>query len=198
MPVSKMMLAESLYPIQNQKNTIALATACRLSGIIAAPFLTCNPMKTRVFSIAAVATALLLVSAAWADHNSAESLAKRVGAVGSLNIMTEEEAAAARAEAAAAAAEAAPSEMAAGPVDPAGVYNTACAACHAAGVAGAPKLGDAGAWAARAEQGLEVLIDHAINGFQGEAGVMPARGGNASLSDEQVAAAVEYMLEQSQ
>ena len=72
------------------------------------------------------------------------------------------------------------------------VYNTACAACHVAGVAGAPKLGDAAMWEPRIAQGVEVLYDHAINGFK----AMPPKGGNTSLSDESVKAAVDYMLEQ--
>jgi len=75
------------------------------------------------------------------------------------------------------------------------VYGSACAACHAAGVAGAPKFGDKGAWTDRIAQGLEVLVEHAINGYQGKAGYMPPKGGNAALTDEQVAAAVDHMLE---
>ena len=77
------------------------------------------------------------------------------------------------------------------------VYNSSCAACHGAGVAGAPKVGDPAAWTDRITQGLETLYANAINGIQGSAGVMPAKGGNASLSDGSVQAAVDYMLEQS-
>lgn len=73
-----------------------------------------------------------------------------------------------------------------------------CAACHTAGIAGAPKLGDAAAWSTRIAQGVETLYDHAINGFQGNAGLMPAKGGNIALSDDSVKAAVDHMLEQSQ
>ncbi len=78
------------------------------------------------------------------------------------------------------------------------VYNLACTACHSAGIGGAPKVGDVAGWTARIAQGNDVLYDHAINGYQGEAGYMPARGGLASLSDEEVQAAVDYMVEQSQ
>jgi len=74
------------------------------------------------------------------------------------------------------------------------VYDTACAACHAAGIAGAPKFGDKAAWAPRIAQGPSVLHDHATKGFQGKAGVMPAKGGNASLSDADVKAAVDFMV----
>ena len=76
------------------------------------------------------------------------------------------------------------------------VYNQACTTCHGQGVAGAPVTGDDDAWVARLEKGRETLLDHSINGFQGDAGFMPARGGNPNLSDEQVAAALDYMLDQ--
>ncbi len=78
------------------------------------------------------------------------------------------------------------------------VYAAACAACHAAGVAGAPILGDQAAWSARIAQGMDTLATHAIDGYQGEAGYMPAKGGRSDLSDEQVRAAVQYMVEQAQ
>ena len=78
------------------------------------------------------------------------------------------------------------------------VYNSACLACHGAGIGGAPVLGNAEAWAARITQGIDVLKDHAINGYQGSAGFMPAKGGRADLSDEEVASAVDYMVSESQ
>jgi cytochrome c5 len=78
------------------------------------------------------------------------------------------------------------------------VYNNACLACHGAGIGGAPIPGDAEAWSARIAQGLDVLKDHAINGFQGSAGYMPAKGGRVDLSDEEVASAIEYMVSESQ
>jgi cytochrome c5 len=90
-------------------------------------------------------------------------------------------------------APAAPAPVAAA-VDGKKVYDTACTACHTAGIAGAPKTGDKAAWAPRIAQGANVLYDHAIKGFQGKAGVMPAKGGNASLSDGDVKAAVDHMV----
>lgn len=75
-------------------------------------------------------------------------------------------------------------------VDGKGTYQSACFACHATGAAGAPKVGDKAAWKKRIAQGSKTLLDHAINGFKG----MPAKGGNASLSDAAVKAAVEYMV----
>ena len=89
-------------------------------------------------------------------------------------------------------------QVAAVAIDGAGVYQNACMACHAAGIAGAPRVGDATAWAERIAQGNETLYTNAIQGLQGQAGVMPAKGGNMSLSDEEVKAAVDHMVAQSQ
>jgi cytochrome c5 len=71
-------------------------------------------------------------------------------------------------------------------------YDTACAACHAAGIAGAPKLGDKAAWAARtkAAKGKEGLYASALKGK----GAMPPKGGNTALSDDAVKAAVDYLV----
>lgn len=74
------------------------------------------------------------------------------------------------------------------------VYNKVCAMCHAAGVAGAPKPGDKADWGPRIAQGPEVLYKHALEGFTGAKGMMPARGGGASLSDDEVKAAVDHMV----
>ena len=107
---------------------------------------------------------------------------------------TDAAAPAAAVPAAAAAAPAAPA--AAAPVkvaiDGAKVYNTACVACHGAGVAGAPKVGDKADWAPRIKQGSAVLYEHAIKGYQGKKGVMPPKGGS-SASDDEVKAAVDHM-----
>jgi cytochrome c5 len=73
-------------------------------------------------------------------------------------------------------------------------YKGACAACHAGGVAGAPKMGDKALWAPRIAQGKETLYKHAIGGYQGKVGVMPAKGGNAALSDADVKAAVDFLV----
>jgi cytochrome c5 len=78
------------------------------------------------------------------------------------------------------------------------IYNSSCIACHGAGVAGAPKLGDQVAWEPRIAQGDDVLIRHAIEGFNGMTGVMPPKGGNMSLADEDVSLAVSYMMSQAQ
>lgn len=85
--------------------------------------------------------------------------------------------------------------MAYGPVHADGgeqVYKAACSACHQAGIAGAPKIDDQAAWSDRAKVGLGQLVHSAVNGK----GAMPAKGGNASLSDAEVKSAVEFMLTQ--
>jgi len=73
------------------------------------------------------------------------------------------------------------------------VYNTACMGCHTTGAAGAPKIGDIAARAPRLEQGDEVLFEHATKGFKG----MPPRGGSSQLTDADVKAAVDYMVDKS-
>lgn len=77
------------------------------------------------------------------------------------------------------------------------VFNKTCSLCHAVGAAGAPKPGDQADWAPRIAQGADVLYKHALEGYTGAKGVMPARGGAAALSDDDVKAAVDYMVEQS-
>ena len=73
------------------------------------------------------------------------------------------------------------------------LYNSACVACHGAGIAGAPKLADKAAWVPRIQQGTAVLYEHAIKGFQGKTGMMPPKGG-ASAPDADVKAAVDFMV----
>ncbi len=99
------------------------------------------------------------------------------------------------APAAPAAAAPAPAAPAAAPaaiakVDGKAVYDKACGVCHGAGIAGAPKAGDKAAWAPRIAQGKATLHEHAIKGIRG----MPAKGGNPSLSDDEVKAAVDMMV----
>jgi cytochrome c5 len=91
-----------------------------------------------------------------------------------------------------AAAPAAPAAPAAA-ADGKAIYDQTCTACHAAGVAGAPKLGDKAAWAPRIATGMDSLLKSVINGKN----AMPPKGGNAALTDAQVKAAVAYMVDQS-
>jgi len=76
------------------------------------------------------------------------------------------------------------------------VYNGACMACHATGAAGAPMLGDADAWAPRVAKGIEALYSSGVNGVAGTS--MIARGGCGDCSDEEIHAAVDYMVNNSQ
>ena len=73
-------------------------------------------------------------------------------------------------------------------------YDASCAACHTAGVAGAPKLGDKAAWKDRIAKGNDALYTNSLKGYQGKAGMMPAKGGNMSLADADVKAAVDHMV----
>ena len=75
------------------------------------------------------------------------------------------------------------------------VYDKACFICHTTGVTGAPKPGDADNWAPRIAKGLDTLYSNAIKGFQGETGIMPPKGGNLLLSNEDVIAAVDYLVD---
>ncbi|HEY0884134.1 MAG TPA: c-type cytochrome [Ramlibacter sp.] len=121
-----------------------------------------------------------------------------IGAAALLSACGKQEAAAPAAPAPAA-APAAPAAATATADNSAGksVYNKTCALCHAAGVAGAPKPGDKADWGPRIAQGNDVLYKHAIEGFTGAKGQMPPRGGASSLSDDDVKAAVNYMVDQS-
>lgn len=86
-------------------------------------------------------------------------------------------------------AKAAPA-AAAGPKDGATVFNSVCGACHNTGAAGAPKVDDKAAWAPRVAQGKDALYKSAIGGK----GAMPAKGGAADLSDDEIKGAVDYVL----
>lgn len=77
------------------------------------------------------------------------------------------------------------------------VFGNVCSMCHAAGAAGSPKPGDKADWGPRIAQGMDVLYKHALEGFTGAKGVMPARGGSATLTDDEVKAAVNYMVDKS-
>ena len=91
---------------------------------------------------------------------------------------------------------AAPAAPASGPGEAA--YNKVCFACHAQGIAGAPKFKDAAAWEPRIEKGADTLYKHALEGFQGEAGIMPPKGGGADIPDADIKAAVDFMVKAAQ
>ena len=83
--------------------------------------------------------------------------------------------------------------VASGPRSGDQVYNASCLACHSTGVAGAPKTGDQAAWAPRASKGLDALLATAVSGIN----AMPPKGTCADCSDEELKAAIEYMLSES-
>lgn len=76
------------------------------------------------------------------------------------------------------------------------VFGKVCSMCHAIGAAGAPKPGDKADWGPRIAQGNDMLYKHALEGFTGAKGMMPPRGANAALTDDEVKAAVNYMADQ--
>lgn len=90
----------------------------------------------------------------------------------------------------AAAAETVAAAAPAKPIDGAAIAQGICTACHGSGMNGAPKLQNKIAWAPRIAQGRDTMYQHAIKGLRG----MPPRGGNLSLSDDEVKAAVDYMV----
>src|SRR5512139_404307 len=142
----------------------------------------------------------------------AVSLAALLGACGKQESKAPEAAAPAAPEAAAPApAPAAAAPEAAAPAPAAGekageagedlgkkVFGNVCSMCHASGAAGAPKFGDKADWGPRIAQGKDVLYKHALEGFTGAKGQMPARGGSAALKDDEVKAAVDYMVHKAQ
>ena len=76
------------------------------------------------------------------------------------------------------------------------IFGNLCHTCHENAATGAPVITDKGEWAPRVAQGLDTLVKHASEGYTGKKGVMPARGGNPSLTDAQVKATVEWMVSQ--
>ncbi len=143
-----------------------------------------------IFTVAIILVALSIHNQLELSENPARDQARleRIAPVG--GVFAGETGRAAAAEAMAAAAAAAPQVAFDGSLDGSLIYERACASCHEAGAAGAPLM-VASAWVGRVEQGLDVLIQHAIEGI----GAMPARGGRRDLSDEQIAVSVQYMLD---
>jgi cytochrome c5 len=74
------------------------------------------------------------------------------------------------------------------------LFDSVCKTCHGTGLVGAPKAGDKAAWGPRIAEGKPTLYQHAINGYTGKTGMMPAKGGRADLPDDLVKQGVDYML----
>ncbi len=73
-------------------------------------------------------------------------------------------------------------------------FQEVCSACHGQGIAGAPKAGDAAAWGPRIAEGKATLYEHALHGFTGKSGTMPAKGGRPDIPDAVIEEAVDYMV----
>jgi len=76
------------------------------------------------------------------------------------------------------------------------IFGQLCHTCHETDAGGAPKISDKAVWAPRVAQGLDTLVKHALEGYTGKSGIMPPKGGNPSLTDEQVKATVQWMVDQ--
>jgi cytochrome c5 len=74
------------------------------------------------------------------------------------------------------------------------LFESVCTSCHATGLAGAPKAGDKAAWASRIAEGKPALYQHALNGYNGKTGVMPAKGGRTDLPDDLIKQGVDYLV----
>ena len=84
------------------------------------------------------------------------------------------------------------------PKDGPALYEAVCKTCHATGLMGAPKFGDHAAWGPRIAEGKPTLYMHALKGFTGKVGVMPAKGGRADLNDDLIKSGVDYMVSKSE
>lgn len=152
----------------------------------------------------AVVALLLIIIAAWiynsapkpVDPTRQAQVVSRIGPVAA--VYAGDTGRAAMAAAKAAAAKKAASQVAyGGTTDGSEIYDHLCHTCHTSGVAGAPVLGDKAEWGPRIAQGIDVLIEHAVDGYHGPDGYfMPPKGGNPALTHEQVANTVKWMVAQ--
>jgi cytochrome c5 len=136
-------------------------------------------MIKAIRTVAAVVAGFMLSTLAVAGSNSEDAIRDRIAPVGSVCIQGEE----------CAAASGAASAAASGPRSGEDVYNASCAACHGAGVLGAPKKGSASDWAPRLDKGFDTVLANAINGIN----AMPPKGTCGNCSDEELGAAIEFM-----
>lgn len=145
-----------------------------------------------LFTVCMIFLARIIGSAAFEDmQNSNSAIMQRIQPVGEVRVGDPNKVAAASATEAIQVAAAQPAVSTPAKSGDA-VYNGVCVACHAAGVAGAPKLDDKAAWEPRLSQGVDGLVSSVINGKN----AMPPKGGNPSLSEQDIRNAVEYMLKQ--
>lgn len=124
--------------------------------------------------IIATVAALTFSTTSFAAGNSDDAISERIKPVGQVYL----------------ASDVAVVEEPTGPRSGDQVYNTFCIACHSTGAAGAPKTQNAADWAPRIAKGMDVLNNHALNGFN----AMPSRGSCMNCSDDEVLAAVEHLI----
>lgn len=167
--------------------------------IIAVALSACGEKKSSTEASAPSPEASASAPAAAPAASEAASAASAAAPAASAAAPAASEAASAASAAAPAASAAAPAPAASASAAAAGagdlakgesVFKTTCQACHGAGVLGAPKFGDKAAWGPRIAKGKDALYNSALNGFK----MMPPRGGNAALKDDEIKAAVDYMV----
>ncbi len=129
------------------------------------------------------------VKDAYADPTYVDSVLERVAPVGQEAVAGQDNSALAIKAPAGAAATALPV-----PKDGKALFESVCSVCHGPGLAGAPKAGDKAAWGPRIAQGKATLYQHALNGYNGKTGAMPAKGGRTDLPDDLVKQGVDYMV----
>lgn len=139
-----------------------------------------NLMTLKKATFAIAAASLMFASFGQADEVS-EGVKERIAPVGELCMSGEP----------CAAAPAAP--VASGPRSGKEIYDSKCTTCHAIGVSGAPKFGEAGDWGPRVAKGLDTLFDHAWNGFN----AMPPKGLCLDCSEDEIKAGISYMVDNS-
>jgi len=148
-----------------------------------------------------MAVTLILIVASWfinriipseVSQTALRQVESRIAPIGAVYAGTTGAAAQAAAQAAAAAVAAAQVAYG-GTLDGGTIYQNLCTGCHGSGAGGAPTL-DHAHWDVRIAQGVDTLYQHSISGYTGSAGMMPAKGGNPALTDEQVHAAVDWMI----
>lgn len=150
-------------------------------------------MKNRIIGTSALAALVVMLGACSGQAPDSTAAAPASGPAP----VPAEAAPAAATDTAVAAADSAPAADAAEHPGE-GTYKKSCVMCHGTTALGAPMIGDKADWSARAAKGKDTLYKHALEGFSGEKGVMPARGGNPGLDDAAIKAAVDYMVGKSE
>ncbi|NLY34954.1 MAG: cytochrome c5 family protein [Alcaligenaceae bacterium] len=160
--------------VQNEEHTNPIKSPKQLIAVVGLSFLV--PVIAIILLVRLVDTTPRIGYGS--DAMSHEAIAARIAPVALYNVTIVAEA-----------EETGPKQLLTGEA----LYNKLCMACHDAGVAGAPKMGDSAAWAPRIAQGEDTLFKHSLEGFN----AMPAKGGDTSLDDIEVKRAVVYMVNKS-